>query len=127
MRLYLRQGVPFAVSWADLAQKLPKVTRELVAKHASYHIFESLLKLKIGHADVSIRAQASTAEMRKLLRMPLATPVIALERVSYLADRTPLEYTPYCAHANSYEYVFKVRNTVDITRVLTQRSEPGKR
>jgi GntR family transcriptional regulator len=126
-RLYLRQGVPFAVAWVYLARKLPKITRELVAKHTSYHIFESLLELKIGYADVSIRAQASTAEMRKLLRMPPATPVIALERVSYLADGSPLEYALYCAHADSYEYVFKVRNKVDITRVLAQRSERGER
>lgn len=125
-RLYLRQGVPFAVAWVYLARKLPKVTRELVAEHTSYHIFEALLGLKIDHADVSIRAQASTAEMRRLLRMPPATPVIALERVSYLADGSPLEYALYCAHADSYEYVFKVRSKVDITRVLAQRSGPGK-
>ena len=29
--------------------------------------------------------------MRKLLRMRTSTPVLALERVSYLADDTPIE------------------------------------
>lgn len=124
-RLYLRQGDPFAVAWVYVAPTVAKLTRDLVAKHASYHIFENILKLKIDHADLSIRAQASTAEMRKLLRMPPATPVIALERVSYLADGSPIEYALYCAHADSYEYVFKVRNKVDVAGALSQRTEAG--
>jgi GntR family transcriptional regulator len=125
-RLYLRQGEPFAVAWVYLAKNLPAIDRDLVSRHTSYHIFEAL-KLKIDHADLSIRAQPSTAEMRKLLRMPPATPVIALERVSYLTDGTPLEYALYCAHADSYEYAFKVRNRVDVANALARRTKPAKR
>jgi GntR family transcriptional regulator len=114
-RLYLRRGEPFAVSWAYLAPALPKMPRELVAAHTTYHLFESFMHLKISHADLSVRARAASPELRKLLRLRSRTPLIALERVSYLADGTPAEFTLYCANAENYEFVLKVRGKVPIT------------
>jgi GntR family transcriptional regulator len=121
-RLYCRNGEPFAVAWVYLAPQVVGVTRALAEKHTSYHIIESLHQLKIAHADVSIRAQLSEAKTRKLLRMPPGTPLIALERVSYLADNTPIEYALYCAHADSYEYTFRVSSKINAAGALTRRS-----
>ena len=119
-RLYLRDNVPFAIAWVYLSPTVGPVTHEMAQAHLSYHIFEKILKLKIDHAALAVRAQSSTAEMRKLLRMRTSTPVLALERVSYLADDTPIEYALYCAHAGSYEFAFKVRNKVDVAGSLSQ-------
>ncbi|MGQ0547732.1 MAG: GntR family transcriptional regulator, partial [Betaproteobacteria bacterium] len=68
-RLYLRRGEPFAVSWAYLSPAVPKMARELVAAHTTYHLFESFMHLKISHADLSVRARAATPELRKLLKL----------------------------------------------------------
>lgn len=125
-RLYLRNDEPFAVAWVYLAPTVPKVTRQLAVKYTSYHILENVMGMKIHYANIAIRAQASTAEMRKVLHMPPATPVIALERVSYLADGTPIEYTLYCAHADAYEYSFRVGSEVRIADAIARRSEPAK-
>lgn len=121
-RLYRRQGEPFAVAWVYLAPSTVKVTRELAASRTSYQILETHLQRPVDHAEISIRAQASTAEMRKLLRMPPSTPIIALQRVSYTADGTPVEYALYCAHADAYEYAFKVNSKVDVTDALARRA-----
>jgi GntR family transcriptional regulator len=121
-RLYRRQGEPFAVAWVYLAPSVGKVTRELAAAHTSYYILETILRRPIDHAEISIRAQSSTAEMRKLLRMPPSTPIIALERVSYTGDGTPVEYALYCAHADSYEYAFRVNSKVDVADALARRA-----
>ena len=120
-RLYSRQGEPFAVAWVYLAPIVGKVTREQAANQTSYQILEARLKRPVDHAEISIRAQASTADMRKLLRMPPSTPIIALQRVSYDADGTPLEYALYCAHADAYEYAFKVKSTVNVADALARR------
>jgi DNA-binding GntR family transcriptional regulator len=53
--------------------------------------------------------------------MPPSTPIIALQRVSYDADGTPLEYALYCAHADAYEYAFKVKSTVNVADALARR------
>lgn len=114
-RLYLRRGEPFAVSWAWLSPTVPKVSRELVAAHTTYHLFESFMHLKIRHADLSVRARAASPELRKLLRLRTRAPVIALERVSYLADGKPAEFTLYCANAENYEFSVRIRGKMPIT------------
>lgn len=114
-RLYLRRGEPFAVSWAYLAPSVPKISRELVAAHTTYHLFESFLHMKIRHADLSVRARAATPELRKLLRLRAGTPLIAMERVSYIAEGSPVEFTLYCANAENYEFSLRVRGKVPIT------------
>jgi GntR family transcriptional regulator len=117
-RLYLRRNEPFAVSWAYLSPAVPKMPREIVSAHTTYHLFETLMHLKISHAELSVRARAPTAELRKLLRLRRGTPVIALERVSYLADGSPAEFTLYCANADNYEFALRVRGKVPITPAL---------
>ena len=114
-RLYLRRGEPFAVSWAWLSPAVPKVPRELVAAHTTYHLFENFMHLKIRHADLSVRARAASPELRKLLRLRPHAPVIALERVSYLADGKPAEFTLYCANAENYEFALRIRGKMPIT------------
>ena len=114
-RLYLRRGEPFAVSWAWLAPALPKVSRELVAAHTTYHLFETFMHLKIRHADLSVRARTASPELKKLLHLRPHAPVIALERVSYLADGKPAEFTLYCANAENYEFALRIRGKVPIT------------
>jgi GntR family transcriptional regulator len=113
-RLYLRRGEPFAVSWVYLAPTL-RPTRDQVAQYSTYQLFESVVDVKVSHADLSLRARAPSAELRKVLRLRAGVPLIALERVSYDAASTPLEYTLYWANAESYEFVLRLRGQVPIT------------
>jgi GntR family transcriptional regulator len=117
-RLYLRRGEPFAVAWTWFSPSVPRMSRELVAAHTTYHLFESFLHMKIRHADLSVRARAASAELRKLLRLRVHAPIIALERVSYLADGKPAEFTLYCANAENYEFALRIRGKVPITTSL---------
>ena len=119
-RLYLRGGQPFAVSWAYLSPAVPRLPREIVSAHTTYHLFENFMHLKISHADLTVRARAATAELRKLLRLRAGAPVIALERVSYLADGAPAEMTLYCANAENYEFALKMRGKVPITPAMQE-------
>jgi DNA-binding GntR family transcriptional regulator len=41
--------------------------------------------------------------------------VIALERVSYLAEGKPAEFTLYCANAENYEFALRIRGKMPIT------------
>lgn len=113
-RVYLRRGEPFAVSWVYLAPHL-RPAREQVAQHSTYQLFESVLGVRVSHADLSVRARAATPELRKVLRLRAGAPLIALERVSYDAACVPLEYTLYWADAGSYEFVLRLRGKVPIT------------
>lgn len=114
-RLYLRRGVPFAVSWVYLAPTLPRLDRDMIARHASYQLFEDPLGIKVASADLSVRARAATPELRRLLRLRAHVPLIALERVSYDAAGAPIEHTLYWANSEAYEFVLRLKGAVSLT------------
>jgi GntR family transcriptional regulator len=122
-RLYLKQGEPFAVSSVHLAPGLPKLTRQLVDAHSSYHLFEFVMHLHVSDADLSVRARAATPELQGLLRLGPRDPVIVLERVSHAAGGRPLEHTLYYANAENYEFALKLRGSVPLTSSI--KSRPG--
>ena len=113
-RLYLRRGQPFAVSWVYLAPAL-RPAREQVAGLSTYQLFDSVLDVKVSRAELSVRARAPDAALRRLLRLRPGVPLIALERVSYGAGNEPLEHTLYWANAEHYEFVLRLRGEVPIT------------
>jgi GntR family transcriptional regulator len=117
-RLYSLQDEPFALSWVHLNYGEAKVTRAQVEAHPTYSVLESLFKLRIERADVSIRYQRATPELRKLLRLSTAAPVMVLERVSYCSDGVPREHTLYHAKAESYVFSITVRGKLPITESL---------
>lgn len=117
-RRFLKRGQPFAVSSVYLSPVVPKVSRKSVEAHFSYHLFEFSMNMHIDHVELSVRALKPTREIRRLLELPLGTPVIALDRVSYLADGTPIEFTAFCAHADKYEFSLRVRGNPSITNAI---------
>jgi len=113
-RLYLRRGEPFALSSVYLAPAISVVSRAQVEQHSTYQLFERVLGVKVSHADLSVRAEAPTPQLRRQLKFRAGAPVIALERVSYDAANTPLEFTQYWADAEGYEFVLRMRGKVPI-------------
>jgi GntR family transcriptional regulator len=61
-------------------------------KDSLYSILENEFKLEISHGTRSVEAVAATEREAQLLNIPIGSPLILLNSVSYLADGTPLEY-----------------------------------
>jgi GntR family transcriptional regulator len=118
-RLYLRHGEPFAVSWVYLASSL-RPTRDEVARYSTYQLFDTLLGVKVRRADLSVRARSPTSQLRRVLRLRAGVPLVALERVSYDANASPLEYTLYWANSESYEFVMRLRGRLPLTSSLQE-------
>lgn len=119
-RLYLLGGKPFAVSWAHLAPARSRITRDDAGAHPMYELVEKLLHWKIDRADISIRYGTASAQVRKHLRLPAGSPIMALERVSYCSEGIPREHTVYFAKAAAYEFSLTVRGKLPITQSLRE-------
>lgn len=118
-RLYCLEGKPFGLSWVHLNAGRAPLTREQAAAHPTYAILEELLGLRIERAEITIRYQRATAELRRWLPVPVGTPMMVLERVSYTADGVPREHTLYWAKAESYEFTINVQGKIPIDPALT--------
>jgi len=57
-----------------------------------------------------IRAVAATDRVAELLGVEAGTPVLYIERVSYLADGTPLEFTRSHYRGDRYDFVAELRS-----------------
>ena len=117
-RLYRLRGKPFALSRVHLNAGKVRITRAQVEAHPTYTLVETLMRKRIGRADVAIRYLPAPADIARRLKLTRGAPLMVLERVSYGADGTPLEHSLYYARAGSYEFSLTVRGKLPITRAL---------
>ncbi|HKU46746.1 MAG TPA: UTRA domain-containing protein, partial [Burkholderiales bacterium] len=121
-RLYVLRGKPFAVTDVHLNAGRAQLTREQVDRNPTYSILETILKERVGRADVSIRYAQAAPELARALGLARGAPLMAFERVSYSAGGVPLEHSLYYARAEAYEFSLTVRGKLPITRSLKAAS-----
>ena len=114
MRLYRVEGRPFAVTYTHALPEAARLTRDEVAANPTYRILESLLGYTIDRAELTIRAEAAGQGPGRLLDIGAAEPALVLERSSYEASGTPLEYTLCYLRADAYEFGLTLRGAFSI-------------
>jgi GntR family transcriptional regulator len=126
-RLYSLGGKPFALSNAYLAVGEQQVTEGVVAKHSTYAIIESVLRMRIGHAEIAIRARSADGMLRSLFQLARNEPLLVFERVSFLTNGRPAEHTLYYARAEAYEFALTVRGKLPITAAFKEAAADPER
>jgi GntR family transcriptional regulator len=119
-RLYRLSGKPFGVSSVYLNTGSIHLGREMVTRLPTYELLRSKLGVEIVRADVAIRYEAGKASACKAMGLPVGTPLMVLERVSYAQDGRAREHTVYYAQASSYQFSIKVRGPLGIVSNLKQ-------
>jgi GntR family transcriptional regulator len=82
-----------------------------------YSILEKEFKLEISHGTRSVEAVAATEREAQLLNIPIGSPLILLNSVSYLADGTPLEYYHAVHRGDRSRFVVELVRKRDITDI----------
>jgi GntR family transcriptional regulator len=102
-RTRLADGKPMAIETCYIPKRLvPDLTEEL-ASPSLYRYIERECGLLIDHADQSIEAAIVTAEEAKILEVPKASPILLIERCSYLKNGRPIEQTKSLFRADRYK------------------------
>lgn len=121
-RLYRLSGKPFGLSSVYLDASGMHLDREVVARLPTYELLRSRLGVEIARADVSIRYESGKAAVCKAMGLPMGTPLMLLERVSYSPDGRAREHTVYYAQASSYQFSIKVRGPLGIVSNLMKQA-----
>jgi DNA-binding GntR family transcriptional regulator len=111
-RLYLTDGAPFGVTEIHLPAEAARVTRAQAETHSCYEILQTLLRIRIVRADISIRAQSASRQFADLLQTSPKTPLLLFERVSFCPDQVPREYTRFWVRAEAYRFTLSVSGAV---------------
>lgn len=102
-RTRLADGKPMAIETCYIPTKfVPDLTEEL-ASPSIYQYIERECGLLIDHADQSIEAAIVTAEEAKILEVPKSSPILLIERRSYLKNGQPIEQTKSLFRADRYK------------------------
>lgn len=119
-RLYRLQGRPLGLSCVYLYAPEYEIDRETAERLHTYDILKSVLKVQIDRADVAIRYEVGKAGICRAMNLPLRTPLMVLERVSYDTAGCAREHTLYYAEATSYEFAIRVRGPLRLVPNLNQ-------
>lgn len=119
-RLYLTEGSPFGVTEIYLPAEAARLTRAQAEANPCYDILQTLLKIGIVRAEISIRAQSAGRQFAGLLKTSVKAPLLLFERVSFCAAQVPREYTRFRVRAEAYRFTLGVSGPVRMASGLRQ-------
>jgi GntR family transcriptional regulator len=108
-RLRYLERLPVSLDISYFTQELgQRLAREDLVTRDVFHILENDYGQPLGHADLSIEATLATPEEAGLLEVPPASPLLALQRMTWGADGSPLELDFIRYRADRFRYQLRI-------------------
>ncbi|HZG74165.1 MAG TPA: GntR family transcriptional regulator [Chondromyces sp.] len=104
-RIRLADDIPMALETTYTPANLAKgLTEEIVLHQSFYEYLEVQLKLKIAKADQVIESSLTDQLEAAYLNVKKGSPVMLIERTTYLEDGTPVEFVKSLYRADRYKF-----------------------
>ncbi|MFB9757390.1 GntR family transcriptional regulator [Ectobacillus funiculus] len=108
-RIRLADQVPMALEIVYASANLIKGLTEEKVNHSLYQYIEEQLHLKIGHAAQSVEASIASETEGEHLNIRKGSPILLLQRNTYLEDGTPLEFVKSSYRADRYTFTIHIK------------------
>lgn len=110
-RVRLADKIPMAYEISYLSVDLVPGLNKKIVEGSLYDYVENDLKLKIGHATQILEASISRKIEGEILDIQEGTPVLLIQRFSYLNDGTPLEIVKSVYRGDRYKFVIDMERS----------------
>jgi GntR family transcriptional regulator len=108
-RLRLADAEPMAVQTAHIPAKLvPRLVEEDLENASLYELLHSRYRLQPSSARETYSAISVDVMRSELLRVPPGAPVLAVERVTYLATGKPFEFVQSLIRGDRYSIILEL-------------------
>jgi GntR family transcriptional regulator len=109
-RLRLANGEPMSLMTNYLpAALVPDLARKFVKGESLYDLLNQVYGLIPDVAVDKVETRLPTRDEAKRLMTPARTPVLCVNRISYLTDGTPLEKSVVISRGDRYQYQVSLR------------------
>ncbi|WP_100487886.1 GntR family transcriptional regulator [Sporolactobacillus pectinivorans] len=109
-RTRIADGYPMAIETTFIPSVLvPELTAEK-ANQSLYDYIEKVGGFAIDHAEQTLEASIVTIEEAKFLEVPKGSPVLLIERLSFLKGGIPFEFTKSLYRADRYKFIVRLPN-----------------
>ncbi|MEJ9231611.1 phosphonate metabolism transcriptional regulator PhnF [Peribacillus butanolivorans] len=109
-RIRLADDVPMALETMYMSANLIKGLTEEIINLSLYQYIENYAKLKIDYATQTLESAIASDTEITHLAIPKHSPILFIQRNTFLQDGTPLEYVKSAYRADRYKF------TINITR-----------
>lgn len=103
-RIRLADGLPMALETAYMPLSIARDLKKEQAKDSLYDYIEKTLSLKIDEAYQELEASAATEQVAEHLQIEEGSPILKINRVTYLEDGQPCEYVQSAFRADRYRF-----------------------
>ncbi|MBA9025149.1 GntR family transcriptional regulator [Peribacillus huizhouensis] len=104
IRIRLADNVPMALETAYMSADLIKGLTAEIINYSIYQYVENHLGLKIGYATQSLESTIATDVEIASLSIAKHSPILLIERTTYLEDGRPLEFVKSSYRADRYKF-----------------------
>src|SRR5690625_283720 len=87
---------------------LPNFSLKRSETELIYNIIRDEHRIKLAKAKMYLSTTTATEEEAALLKLKIGTPLIILERISYLKTGEPIEYSKFIMRQDKAKYFFEV-------------------
>lgn len=108
-RIRFADQAPMALEIVYASANLIKGLTEEQVNHSLYQYIEEQLHLKIGHATQSVEAAIASEIEGEHLNIRKGSPILLLQRNTYLVDGTPLEFVKSSYRADRYTFTIHIK------------------
>jgi GntR family transcriptional regulator len=110
VRLRLADGEPMAIETCHIPVSLLPALSPGSLEHGSLYATLRETGLCMAYAEQTVEASLAKSDEAELLNIKYKAPVLLIERTTYLADTTPLEYVRSVYRADRYKFSLRLTN-----------------
>ncbi len=107
-RIRLGDDIPIAFETNIIPANLVLGLTEEIVANSIYNYVENKLKLHIGSATQVIESATATKAEAELLDIPKQSPILLIERKTFLANGTPLELVKSSYRGDRYKFMINI-------------------
>ncbi|WML45960.1 GntR family transcriptional regulator [Neobacillus sp. PS3-40] len=108
-RIRLADDVPMALETNYISANLIKGLTEQIVNQSLYAHIEGQLGLLIDHASQVIESSIANQIEAQYLKIKKGTPVMLIQRNTYLQDGTPVEFVKSAYRADRYKFMIQMK------------------
>lgn len=108
-RLRLADDIPMAVETSYLPESLFRGLTKEIALSSLYQYVETNLNLQINHAVQSLESSVVRKKEAEILELKEGSPVLLIERFSYLENHKPFEYVKSIYRGDRYKFIINMK------------------
>ncbi|MDP1421623.1 GntR family transcriptional regulator [Peribacillus simplex] len=107
-RIRLADDVPMALETVYMSANLIKGLTEEIINLSLYQYVENYVKLKIDYATQTLESSIASELEVTHLSIPKHSPILFIQRHTFLIDGTPLEYVKSAYRADRYKFTITI-------------------